>query len=124
MVAQKATEEREAARLLEPAAGGADDLGADREMPERSALLAQLDLGAIGELPHLADVVHDRGGHQEVRVEPGMQLAELADQRRDRHRVLDQPAEVSVVAGAGARSAAKLGPVVRLREVDRDLVVA
>ena len=41
------------------------------------------------------------------RVQPRVQLAELVDERGDRDRVLEQPAEVGVVAGPRARCPAQ-----------------
>ena len=78
-------------------------------MAEQPALLAQPDLGAVGELAGLAEVVDERGGEQQVRIQTRMQLGALERQRADRDRVLQQPAEVGVVAGARARRAAPLG---------------
>ena len=63
----------------------------------------------VGELAGLADVVEERRRHQQVGVEPRMELAELADQRPHGDRVLEQAAEVGVVAGAGAWGAAEVG---------------
>ena len=104
-----------AVEQLEPSIGGeigrrrADELGADREMAEHAALLAEPELGAIGELARAADVVEDRGRHQQVRVEPRVQRAGLEHQRGDRHRVLEQATEVGVMSAAGGRGAAKVG---------------
>ena len=75
-------------------------------MAEQPALVGQPDLRAVGELARLAQVVHERGGHQQVRVEPRVQLAGLERERRDGDRVLEQAAEVGVVAAARARGAA------------------
>ena len=77
--------------------------------PSSRPSLAQPELGAVGELAGLADVVQERGGHQQVRVEPRVEQADLGDQGRDRDGVLDQAAEVGVVAAAGAGRAPELG---------------
>ena len=76
-------------------------------MAEHLPLVGDAELGSVGELSRLADVMADRRRHQQVGVEAGMQGAGLEHQGRDRHRVLDQPAEVGVVAAAGAGRAAK-----------------
>src|SRR4051794_32632463 len=78
-------------------------------MPDQAALLAQSDLGAEPELARLADVVQDRRRHQQVGVEPAVQVARLLRERRDSNRVLQQPTEVGVVTGARAGRAAELG---------------
>ena len=67
------------------------------------------DLRAVGELARLADVVQQRGGDQHVGVQPRVQDARLQRERPDRDGVLEQPAEVGVVAGARARRAPELG---------------
>ena len=77
--------------------------------PSIAALVADPELGAVGELARLADVVEQRRRHQQVGVEPRVELTELADERADRDRVLEQAAEVGVMAGAGAGRAAQLG---------------
>ncbi len=78
-------------------------------MPEQPALLAQRDLRAVGELAGLAEVVDERGGEQQVAVEPRVQLAELVGERRHGDGVLEQPAEVGVVAAARAGRPAPRG---------------
>ena len=78
-------------------------------MAEHPALVAQLEPRPVGELAGLADVVEERRGHQQVGVEPRVELAEVADQRPHGDGVLEQAAEVGVVAGAGARGAAEVG---------------
>ena len=94
--------ERRATVVREPVGCAADDLGADREVAEQPALLGEPELGAVGELAHLADVVEERRRHQQVGVEPRVELADVPDQRPDRDRVLEQAAEVGVMAGARA----------------------
>ena len=88
---------------------GLDQLRADREVAEHRPLLADPELGPVGELARLADVVQERRGHQQVGVELRVELADLADQRADGDGVLEQPAEVGVMAGPGAGGAAELG---------------
>ena len=78
-------------------------------MAEQAALVGEPDLGAVGELAGLAEVVHERGAEQQVRIQTRVQLGALERERADRDRVLEQPAEVGVVAGARARRAAPLG---------------
>ena len=96
--------------------GGSSDCGGRLDHPAPIArwpsiapLLADPELGPVGELARLADVVQERRRHQQVGVEPRVQLADLADQRADRDGVLEQPAEVGVVAGPGAGRAPELG---------------
>ena len=67
-------------------------------MPEQAALVGQADLGAVGELARLAEVVHERGGEQQVRIQTRMQLGALERERADRDGVLEQAAEVGVMA--------------------------
>ena len=78
-------------------------------MAEQLPRLAERDLGAQLELAQLADVVEQRGADQQVRVEPRVENAGLVRERADRHGVLEQPAEVGVVARPGAGRAAQLG---------------
>ena len=82
---------------------------ADRDVAEQAPLLGETELGAIRELARLADVVHERGGEQQVQAQPGVELAELVGERRNRNRVLEQAPQVGVVAGPRARGGAKLG---------------
>ena len=51
-----------------------------------------------------------------------MQLADLVRERRDRHRVLEQPAEIGVVAGAGARRPAPRGAQLAVAQQRRPAV--
>jgi hypothetical protein len=51
--------------------------------------------------------VDDRGGQQQIAVQPPVQLTELARQRRHRDGVLEQAAEVRVMAGACTARAAR-----------------
>ncbi len=76
---------------------------------EETALVAEFDRGSVGELADLAEVVDDRGGDEEVRVEAGVQLAELPAELGDGDGVLDEAAEVGVVATARAGGAAQRG---------------
>ena len=108
--------------------GRADDLRPDREMAEKPPLLADLEVRSVGELADLADVVQQRGGHQQIRVQAGVELADVADQGPDRDRVLEQPAEIRVVTGAAARGSAeftrhRLGEEDSLHHLAQPLVV-
>ena len=76
---------------------------ADHDVAEQPPLLAETDLRPQRELARAAEVVDDRGGQQQVGVQPGVKLAELVGERRHRHGVLEQPAQVGVVAAARAR---------------------
>src|SRR3954447_14603151 len=77
-------------------------------MTEEPALLADPELRLIGELAGLAHVVDQRRRHQQVGVEPGMKLAQLAHERPHRRRVLEQAAQVGVMPAPGAWGAAKV----------------
>ena len=70
-------------------------------MAEQPALVAEPDLGAERQLADAAEVVDERGGQQQVLVQALVQHARLDRERRDRDGVLEQPAEVGVVLGAG-----------------------
>ena len=87
----------------------ADHPHAELDMAEHPALVADPDLGAVGELARLAEVVDERGADQQVMAQPRVQHARLERERADRDRVLEQPAEVGVMAAARARRAAPLG---------------
>ena len=103
-----------AVKQRQPALGGQlarrprDQLRSDRQMAEQPALVADPELRPVGELARLADVVNERRRHQQVGVEPGMELAQLADQRPHRDRVLEQATEVGVMPAPGARGAAEV----------------
>ena len=86
-----------------------EQLLAEHDVAEQPALVGEPDLGAVGELARLAQVVHERRGDQQVGVQPRVQLAGLERERADRDGVLEQAAEVGVVAAARARRAAPLG---------------
>ena len=72
-------------------------------MPEQPPLLAAGDLGTVGELVGAAEVVQERGSEQQVAVETGVQGAELQREAGNGDGVLEQSAEVGVMAG-GARA--------------------
>ena len=112
-----------------------EQLLAEHEVAEQPALVRQADLRAVGELARLAEVVDDRRRHEQVGVQPRVQLARLQRERADRDRVLEQPAEVGVMAGARARRAPPLGaqrgvaeqaveqrPVARLVDLAREVL--
>ena len=73
-------------------------------MAEQPPLVGQADVGAVAELAGAAEVVHERRGQEQVRVQPRVQLADLVGQGRHRDGVLEQAAEIRVMTGAGARS--------------------
>ena len=98
VVAENAVQQRQPAMLIEsPHAVLGQQLLTEHQMTEQPPLLGQADLGAVRELPRPAEVVRDRGGQQQIGVQPRVQLAGLVRERRDRDRVLEQPAEVGVV---------------------------
>ncbi len=86
-----------------------DHAQAELDVPEQRAFAAALDLGAVGELACLAEVVDDCGAEQQVAIESRMQRAQLERHRGDGDGVLEQAAEVGVVAAVARRTAATLG---------------
>ena len=78
-MAEHAVEQRQAPRRLEAGGRGLDQRRADREVAEHRPLVADSELGPVGELAGLADVVEERRRHEQVRVELRMELADLAD---------------------------------------------
>src|SRR5438552_17960731 len=84
-------------------------------MADQATLVGDPELSSVGELARLAGVVHQRGRHQQIRVESWMKLADLADQCPDRDRVLQESADVRVMPRAGAGCAPKVSGD-RLRE--------
>ena len=60
-------------------------------MPQQPPLLAAVDLGAVGELAGLADVVQERRRQQQVAVQARVQRTQLQRQRGDRDGVLRRP---------------------------------
>ena len=104
VVGEHAVGEREPAVVGDPGAALVEQPLAEHDVPEQAALVGQPDLGAVGELARLAEVVHERRGEQQVRIQTRVQLRALERERADRDRVLEQPAEVGVVAAAGARA--------------------
>jgi uncharacterized protein (DUF1015 family) len=68
------------------------------DMAEQASFLGRRKDGRWAELAGAADVVDERGGEQQIRAQPRMDLAELAAERRDPDRVLEQAAGVRVVA--------------------------
>ena len=71
------------------------------DVTEEAALLGRLEDGPARQLGGAADVVEERRGEEEVGAQPGMELRDLAADRRDADRVLEQPARVAVVAVDG-----------------------
>src|SRR5918992_5859978 len=69
----------------------------ERHVSDERTGLGEPDLGAQGELERLPDVMQECRADQHVRVEPRVQGAGLECERGDRHRVLQQPAQVGVV---------------------------
>src|SRR5581483_12258185 len=82
--------ERRAAHLDEP--------GAQVDMAEQAPFRALPEAGPRLQLDRPPDVVQQRRGDEQVGAEPRMELAELAADRRDADRVLEEPAGVVVVA--------------------------
>src|SRR5450755_287762 len=110
VVAEDAVQEREAALVVELGGAVGEDPLADLDVAEQASLVGEAELGAVGVLLGPAEVVDDGGGEEQVGVELGMQLAEVVGKRGDRDGVLEQAAEVGVMAGAGAGRPAPGGP--------------
>ena len=67
VVAEHAVREREPALVVEPVARAlVEQPLAEHDVAEQPALLGQPDLGAVGELARLAEVVHERRADQQV----------------------------------------------------------
>ena len=81
VVAEHAVQQRDAAVGGELGHARLEQLLAEHDVPEQPALVGQPDLGAVGELARLAEVVDDRRGDQQVGVEPRVQLARLGGER-------------------------------------------
>ena len=67
-------------------------------MPEQRSFRCRTECRAASELLDAADVVEECRSEEEIRSQSRMELRRLAAQRRDAHRVLEQPACVAVVA--------------------------
>ncbi len=109
VVGEHAVQKRKPAGLRQLSGHRTDDLCAEGKVAEQATLLAQPDFGAVGELTGLAYVMQEGGGHDQIRVEPRMQLTELAGKRRHGDRVLEEAAKVGVVSALRARGATQLG---------------
>jgi hypothetical protein len=72
---------------------------------QHAALLGAADLSSVGELASLTQVVDNRRAHEQVPVQARMHVAQLQRHRRHRHGVLEQAAEISVMAREASRSA-------------------
>ena len=77
-----------------------DQPRAEVDVAEKPALGRLPEPRAGLELDGAADVVQEGCGEQQVGTEPWVQLAQLAADRRDADRVLEQPAGVVVVPAA------------------------
>ena len=97
-------EERSTALRRQRSRGGAHDLCPEGEVADQAPLLRDPEFGPVAELARLADVMHESRGHQQVGVEPGMELADLADKSADRDGVLDQSADVGVMTARECRA--------------------
>ena len=82
---------------------------AEYQVAEHASFAGQPELGAIGELPGPTDVVDERGGQKKIGVQARMELADLLPERGHGHGVLEQSAQVGVVARSRARRAAPGG---------------
>ena len=82
------------------------------DVAEQASLVGRREDRRPPELARPADVVDERRGEQQVGAQARMDLGELAAERRDADRVLEQPAGVRVVAVRGRR----IRPQRRVRE--------
>src|SRR5688500_18518049 len=64
---------------------------------EQAPLFGRAEGRSPRELDSATDVVEQRRGEQEVGAQPGMELGELAADRRDADRVLEEAAGVAVM---------------------------
>src|SRR5688500_17943101 len=101
---------------LEPVRPLRDELLTEDEVTHQSTGLAERDLGAKVELARLAQIVQDRSADKQVGVQARVEGAGLEPERGHRDRVLQEAAEVGVMAGAGARGAAELGAEARVAQ--------
>jgi len=81
---EHAVQQSEPARLVESARALGEDPLADHHVAEQSPLVGQPELGPIGELAGAPEVVDNRRGQQQVRVQTRMQNAGLVGERGDR----------------------------------------
>ena len=98
---------RSRGKRVEAARPFGHELLAEHEMTDQRPGLALRDLRPELELEGLAGVVQDRRAREQIAVEPGMEHAGLCREGGHRDGVLDQPAQVGVVAGARAGRLAK-----------------
>src|SRR5579859_1970175 len=109
VMGQHAVKEGQSASVVQATRSLGDEPLADHQVPEQTPFIGQADLGTVGELARAPDVVNDGGGQEQVAVKAGVQLAELKGECGHRHRVLEQAAQIGMVAGAAAGRAAQPG---------------
>jgi uncharacterized protein (DUF1015 family) len=68
------------------------------DVAEQPTLIGRSEDRSPGQLDRSAHVVEQRGRYEEVAPEPRVELSNLATDRRDTDRVLEQPARVAVMA--------------------------
>jgi hypothetical protein len=90
-----------------PARRGIHDLVADREVPQHTALVVQLERGAEAPRPDVPDVMHQGGGDQQVGVEARVPLTQRLGERRHPDRLLQESAPLRVMSGSSARGAVR-----------------
>src|SRR5262245_58641023 len=92
-------------------------------MPEQAALLGGLEDRPARQLGGAAHVMQKRRGEEQVGAQALVELRELAADRRDTDRVLEEPAGVAVVAvdRRGQRAEARAQLVVADEPPDRGL---
>ena len=71
VMGEEAVEQRRPPLRRQLPRGRPDDLRPQGQVAEQPAFLGHAELGSVGELPRLSDVVEQRGGHQQVGVQPG-----------------------------------------------------
>ena len=86
-------------------------------MSEQAPLLGRREGRSPPELQRPAGVVEDRGGDEQVVPEPRVHLCRLPAERRDRHRVLQQPTGIVVMDSGMGRKLAQ--PAAESRVVEK-----
>jgi len=99
-----------------------DQAGAEVDVAEQPPLGGLPKPGTRGQLDRAPDVVDEGRGDQQIGAQPRVQLAELAADRGDADRVLEQAAGVVVVSVWGGRQGAQPSPDLCVVENARDRV--
>ena len=97
-----------------------DPLRGHDQVADQLPLVGVLGVPLAGELAHLADVVEEGAGHQQVAIDLRVLVGEPVGQLDDGDGVLEQPAGVGVVDRLGGRGAAQPGGEVLVAEEGGD----